>query len=278
MVLLVKAGRRQFSEFQVRHLFRTEVVCFNEDDVGEGCWYMTEKVDLQEETSRKGGKTARRSKSGGFLLGTLIAIVVAALIGGGGYAIYSIVDGSDETTSGIDEVSIAYAERNLANLFKSAQQTFIHRNGKRMAESIEELGENFSVGSGGTIIYREIWYARYGRPETDIPEVSKQEDWEKKALADPYRYAVLPVRNLETPQLDARTSVLVALPVAETDLPALLVVAGPVRSDPADFLREWPVRRIITKEGSKMLRDRVKAGSAYDKVFADKLAPHIESL
>ena len=217
------------------------------------------------------------SRTGSFITGALIALVVAALIGGGGYAVYRYTR-EDTAKSHIDTDAIANAEQNLANLFKSAQQTFIHRNQTRMAASIEELGENFSVGSNGTIIYREIWYARYGRPESDIPEPSKQEDWERKALADPYRYAVLPVKDLESPKLDDRTSVLVAIPVAETSVPGLVMVAGPVRNDPADFLREWPIRRVTTAEGCRMIRKRVEAGQPYDKPFAEALAPHFEEL
>ena len=237
-----------------------------------------------------------KNKNGSFIVGALIALAVAAVAGivagtetGREAAkractyVKELIGGTDGGEDGgtqrrIDEGAIANAGRNLGNLFKSAQQNFIHKNGKRMAASIEELGENFTIGSNGTIIYREIWYARYGRPDSDIPEPTKQEDWEKKALADPYRYAVLPVSGLETPELDARTSVLVALPVAETDSPALIVVAGPVRNDPADFLREWPVLRIVTQEGCRFLRELVDAGAAYDRTFADKLAPHIEAL
>lgn len=233
--------------------------------------------DNTEATRRTTVDTTKEKKHGSFLLAALITIVVAAIAGGTGYVIYERTR-NDGSTNRIDEGAIANAERSLENLFKSAQQTFIHRNQTRMAASIEELGENFSVGSNGTIIYREIWYARYGRPESDIPEPSKQEDWERKALADPYRYAVLPVKDLESPGLDDRTSVLVAIPVSETSVPGLVMVAGPVRNDPADFLREWPIRRITTAEGCRMIRKRVEAGQPYDKAFADALSPHFEEL
>lgn len=145
----------------------------------------------------------KRKGSISFLTGTLISVVAVAVVGGSSYAVYRHISARATVTTRIEETSVAYAKRNLENLFKSAQQSFIHRNGKRMAASIEELGENFTIGSNGTIIYREIWFARYGRPESDIPPKAQQEEWERKALADPYRYAVLPVRDLESPELDA---------------------------------------------------------------------------
>lgn len=207
---------------------------------------------------------------------TLAAVALAAMAVGGGCAIYRYLHTGDCSVFRIPETSVAYAARNLENLFKSAQQTFIHRNGKRMGASIEELGEHFTIGSNGTIIYREIWYARYGRPESDITPVAKQDDWERKALADPYRYAVLPVHGFESLELDDRTSVLVAIPVSGKNVPGLLVVAGPVRNDPADFLRKWPVKRIVTPEGCQLLRDRIDAKKPYDPAFAEELSPHFE--
>ena len=219
-----------------------------------------------------------QSTSASFLVGALVAVAIAAVAGGGGYAWYRHMHYLPGTPKRIAETSVAYAARNLENLFKSAQQTFIHRNGKRMGASIEELGEHFSIGSNGTIIYREIWYARYGRPESDITPVPQQDDWERNALADPYRYAVLPVRNLESPELDDRTSVLVAIPVSPTDIPGLLVVAGPVRNDPADFLRKWPIKRIVTPEGCSLLRERIDSEKPFDKTFAEEISVHFEEL
>lgn len=212
------------------------------------------------------------SKNGSSVVGVISVSAVCALLMA---CVVLILGGSRGSEIGPE--AIANAELNLENLFKSAQQNFIHRNGK-MAASIEELGENFTIDSNGTIIYRDIWYARYGRPATDIPEESKQDDWEKKALSDPYRYAVLPVSGLATPTLDARTSVIVALPENENAIPALILVAGPIRRDPEDFQRKWAIKRVVTNEGCRMLRKQIDARAAYDKAFEEKLTPHFELL
>lgn len=56
------------------------------------------------------------------------------------------------------------------------------------------------------------------------------------------------------------------------------MVAGPVRRDPADFLRKWPMQRIVTTEGCKLLRSRIDSQRPYDKDFADEVEKHFEEL
>ena len=53
-----------------------------------------------------------------------------------------------------DEAEITYAEKNMRILFSSAQNTFIHRNGERMATSIDELGPGFGIGKHGALSTR----------------------------------------------------------------------------------------------------------------------------
>ena len=209
------------------------------------------------------------NNSGSFLVGALVAVVIA-LCAGGGYVAYKHWS-TGPIGAQIAEREIVRAETNLVKIFSSAQRTFIHRNQSRMATSLEELGDGFSIGASGTIIHRNIWYARFGRPDVDIPPREKQEEWERDALADPYRYVVMPVRDLSSPEADARTSVAVALPVDDTAVPVLVQVAGPVRRDPDDFLREWPTLRLYNHEACRLVRIAIRDGEAYTKRFHDRL-------
>ena len=147
MVLLVKAGRRQFSEFQVRHLFRAEVV---------------------DETIKVRRGTIVMNKNGSFIIGTLIALAVAAVAGlvagteTGREAVKQAYDGVKRLIDGqpptplpdslISDAEVAYATTNLFHLFRDAQYDYIHRHGV-MAKSVTELGDGFSIGSFGSLIH-----------------------------------------------------------------------------------------------------------------------------
>ena len=153
-----------------------------------------------------------------------------------------------------DADEIAQAEKNMRRIFSSAQNTFIHRNGARMAGSIEELGAGFRVGEHGALIYEDIWEARY-RADGQMP-------------AGPYRYAVLPVSGLSSEQDDARTTCIVAVPTRE-GRPALLMLAGPVVNDPQDFLKAWPIRRIEAADARARIEGAVKRGRAFGPDMVD---------
>lgn len=154
---------------------------------------------------------------------------------------------------------ISRAERNVRALFASAQNTFIHRNGKKMARSIDELGAGFKVGQNGALIYEEIWIARFNAPKND----SLSEN-EKLYLSRPYRYAVLPVEGLLNAEQDARTTCVVALSKNDA-CPTLVMVAGPVVSDPGDFLKNWEILHIKDSESKKYVRKLVESSQSYSK-------------
>lgn len=189
-----------------------------------------------------------------------VALGLSALLALGALA---LVFGRLRTPS-VDEREVAYAEKNVRILFSSAQNTFIHRNGSRMAASIEELGAGFRVGEHGALIHENIWEARFresGRPEGEVAE---------RACARPYRYAVLPVKGLSDEKGDARTTCVVALPV-RGGYPALLMVAGPVVDDPQDFLKAWPVLRVESEGARAAIRDAVERRRAFDRELGNLL-------
>ena len=155
-----------------------------------------------------------------------------------------------------DEAEITYAEKNMRILFSSAQNTFIHRNGERMATSIDELGPGFGIGKHGALIYENIWVARVGADTQQTGELVVS------MLRRPYRYAVLPVTGLSTRQEDARTTCVVALPVKE-NYPMLVMVAGPVVNDPQDFLKPWRIVRIKNSALVAQVENAIKDGQAF---------------
>ena len=186
------------------------------------------------------------------------------LADGGGPA---IADGS------IDSSEIAYATTNLFHLFRDAQYDYIHRHGGIMAKSVTELGNGFSIGSFGSLIHEEIWLARIDRPEDEHVSADKQSRLERDILARPYRYAVLPVEKCFGEALDRRTTCVLAVPVGSDDKPLLVLLGGPIRSDPRDFYRPHRIHEVSAGSSLKAFRDAAKNGRPVDKMFLDRNLP-----
>ena len=217
------------------------------------------------------------SQSGSFLVGALIALAVAAVIGGGGYAVYEYIikppSPPPSPPSAIDAEQIAYATTNMFHLFRDAQYDYIHRHGGTMAKSVTELGDGFSIGSFGSLIHEEIWLARLDRPEGECVPQSQQSQLERNILARPFRYAVLPVANCFGDALDARTTCILAVPVAPDAEPMLVMLAGPIRSDPRDFYQSYPIHEVSDASSRKAFREAAKNGTPVDKAFFDQNLP-----
>ena len=203
-----------------------------------------------------------------------LAIAVAAVIGGGGYVVYKLYNPTPESSQDrINAEQIAYATTNMFHLFRDAQYDYIHRRGGRMANSVTELGNGFSIGSFGSLIHEEIWLARFDRPEEEYVPESQQSPLERNILARPYRYAILPVQGCNSAALDARTTCILAVPVTKDEKPMLVLLAGPVRSDPADFYRTYPIHEVSDESAYKAFQDAVVNGKPVGKSFLDKNLP-----
>lgn len=212
-------------------------------------------------------------ESGSFLAGTLIAIAVVAILGGGGYVAYKALSQPPEPQPSCpetDESEIAHATTNMFHLFRDAQYDYIHRHDGVMATSITQLGNGFSIGSFGSLIHEEIWLARYDRPEEETINPPKS-DMEKAALARPYRYAILAVKDCwDKPVLDARTTCILAIPVSpngQDSIPMLVLLGGPIRSDPRDFIRQYPIHRISDATACRAFRDAASSGKPVSREF-----------
>ena len=215
-------------------------------------------------------------KTGSITVCALVALIVAvaAAIGGGGYVVYKIRQSPPSPPPGsIDDEQIAYATTNMFHLFRDAQYDYIHRRGGKMASSVTELGNGFSSGSFGSLIHEEIWLARFDRPEEEYVPEAKQSQLERNILARPYRYAILPVQGCNTPALDARTTCVLAVPVAKNDSPLLVLFAGPIRSDPGDFYKSYPVHKVSDETARNAFRDAVVKGMPVNKAFLDLNLP-----
>ena len=148
------------------------------------------------------------------------------------------------STNRVVEISAdeqTYAKKTLRTLLSSAQNTYIHRNQTRMAGSIEELGDGFTMGSYGALIYEEIWAARMGCPQKERERRLEKNPKLRASLGRPYRYAILPVKGARSERLDNRTTCLIALPDDPSQIPGLVMIAGPIEKDPQDFSRDWNV-------------------------------------
>ena len=161
----------------------------------------------------------------------------------------------------------------MLHLFRDAQYDYIHRHGGKMANSVTELGNGFSIGSFGSLIHEEIWLARFDRPEKEYVPEAQQSQLERNILARPYRYAILPVQGCNSAVLDARTTCILAVPVAKDDAPLLVLFAGPIRSDPGDFYKSYPVYKVLDEAARDAFRDAVAKGMSVDKAFLDLNLP-----
>lgn len=203
-----------------------------------------------------------------------LVVAVAAVIGGGGYVVYKMYNPIQTSSSDrIDAEQIAYATTNMFHLFRDAQYDYIHRRGGRMANSVTELGNGFSIGSFGSLIHEEIWLARFDRPEDEYVPESQQSPLERNILARPYRYAILPVQGCNSPALDARTTCILAVPVTKEEKPMLVLFAGPVRSDPADFYCPYPIHEVTDETACKAFQDALGKRVPVDKAFLDQHLP-----
>ena len=229
------------------------------------------------------------NKNGSFIIGAIIALAVAAVAGlmvgteTGREAVKQAYDGvrrligeqPPPPTSLISDAEIAYATTNLFHLFRDAQYDYIHRHGGVMAKSITELGDGFSIGSFGSLIHEEIWLARFDRPESDYVPLSRQSQLEKNILARPYRYAILPVENCFGAEADKRTTCILAIPVAPDAQPLLVMVGGPIRSDPRDFYKSYPIHQVFDASNRNAFREAASAGASVsiDKEFFSRSIP-----
>lgn len=236
------------------------------------------------------------NRNGSFIVGLLIAIVAAAsaaLVAGtetgrevarDAYdGVKRLICGGDEQPptlpSQINPAEIAYATTNMFHLFRDAQYDYIHRHGGTMARSITELGDGFSIGSFGSLIHEEIWLARFDRPEREYASPSQQTKLERNILARPYRYAVLPVENCFGVEEDKRTTCILAIPVASDAEPLLVMIGGPIRSDPRDFYKSYPVHQVSDTAMRNAFRKAVAGGEtvSVDKAFLDQNLPGWDS-
>lgn len=216
------------------------------------------------------------SQTGSVTVCTIVALVVAvvAAIGGGGYVVYKFSkDTPKATPRHIDDEQIAYATTNMFHLFRDAQYDYIHRRGGKMANSVTELGNGFSIGSFGSLIHEEIWLARFDRPEAEYVPDAQQSQLERNILARPYRYAILPVQDCNSPALDARTTCILAVPVANDDSPLLVLFAGPIRSDPGDFYKAYQIHKVYEEFAREAFRDAAVKGVPISKTFLDQNLP-----
>ena len=182
-----------------------------------------------------------------------------------------LFDGDEPVADGrtIDLGEIAYAKANMFHLFRDAQYDYIHRHGGTMAKSVTELGNGFSIGSFGSLIHEEIWLARIDRPEDEYVAEDKQSRLERDILARPYRYAILPVEKCFGEALDRRTTCVLAVPVGSDDKPLLVLIGGPIRSDPQDFYRSYRIHEVVEGSSLNAFRDAVKTGIPVDMTFLD---------
>lgn len=217
------------------------------------------------------------NRAGSITVCALVALFVAVVvgIGGGGYVVYKLRKEAPTSMSGhSDAEQIAYATANMYHLFRDAQYDYIHRHGGKMANSVTELGNGFSIGSYGSLIYEEIWLARFDRPEEEYIPDTQQSQLERNILARPYRYAILPVQGCNSAALDARTTCILAIPVTKGDEPLLVLLAGPIRSDPGDFYRQYPVHKVSDEIARQEFRDAAINGAPVDKAFLDRNLPN----
>ena len=176
-------------------------------------------------------------------------------------------------SSQINAEQIAYATTNMFHLFRDAQYDYVHRHGGTMANSVSELGNGFSIGSHGSLIREEIWLARFDRPENEYVPEAQQSQLERNILARPYRYAILPVQGCNSSALDSRTTCILAVPVTREEIPMLVLFAGPIRSDPADFYRPYPIHKVSDATACEAFRDAAVKGKPVDKAFLDRNLP-----
>lgn len=230
-------------------------------------------------------------KNGSFIIGLLVGIVAAAsaaFFAGtetGREIVKEAYEGGKRLIVGdkpepmlqaqIDSSEIAYATTNMVHLFRDAQYDYIHRHGGTMAKSITELGNGFSIGSFGSLIHEEIWLARFDRPESDYVPTSRQSQLEKNILARPYRYAILPVEDCFGAEADKRTTCILAIPVLPDAQPLLVMMGGPIRSDPQDFYKSYPIHQIFDASIRNAFREAASAGASVsiDKDFLSRSIP-----
>ncbi len=246
------------------------------------------RVEVVAATIKAREREWNMNRNGSFIIGTIIAIAVAAVAGlvagteTGREAVKQAYDGVKRLIGGqpptplpdslISDAEIAYATTNLFHLFRDAQYDYIHRHGV-MAKSVTELGDGFSIGSFGSLIHEEIWLARFDRPEGDYIPSSKQSRLERDILARPYRYAILPVETCFGNDLDQRTTCVMALPVSSDASPMLVMLGGPIRSDPRDFYRPCQIHNVTDATSRKAFRDATGKSAPVSKVFLDEYLP-----
>lgn len=204
----------------------------------------------------------------------LITVAIAVGIAVAGVIVYRPEAGKAvvEYLCGGGEISAQEkenAQTKMRKIFTSAQNSFVHRmkHDRRMATSIDELGDGFR--SNGTLIYYDIWLSRYGRPDVEKCRDEDQE-FEREALASPYRYAVIPVSGLFGDK-DRFATCIIAIPSKNEGTPALVMLAGPVENDPGDFRRDWKIHEVTDIEKISFIRQRLAEHGCCDKQFNEMI-------
>ncbi len=229
------------------------------------------------------------NRNGSVLVGVLVVLAVSAatVFFAGTETGRKVVKGARDGLKGIfvkngpvvdnstiiSPSEIAYATTNMFHLLRDAQYDYIHRHGGTMAKSVTELGNGFSIGSFGSLIHEEIWLARLDRPEDEYVPETKQSRLERDILARPYRYAILPVERCLGEALDRRTTCILSVPVSSDAKPLLVLLGGPIRSDPKDFYRPYQIHEISEGASRKAFQDAAKNGTSVDKDFLDRNLP-----
>lgn len=204
-----------------------------------------------------------RSRRGGLdVLATLLALVLAIVAVG---VSVSIIGSQD--TDRIGEEEQQKAKDTLSLIFTSAQNSFVHKSGGVMAGSLEELGDGFTIGSFGSLIYEDIWAASIKCKAEESTERAMGNALVRKRLESPYRYGILKVKGVASEKEDDLTTCIVAVPFPFDGhkSPALVMLAGPIRNDPSDFMKAWPIVNVENISTIAMIRKWVEEGIPVDE-------------
>ncbi len=213
-------------------------------------------------------KSMRRSARDlglGFMVGVGLCVFLGPCSGCKWFM--SVINQSPRATSRTEvivEEEQNEAQKIMAKIFSSAQNSFAHKSNGIMACSIEELGDGFTIGKYGALIYEEIWAARITCPKEEADERANNSVPVKKMLERPYRYGVMKVQGISSKMNDNLTTCIVAVPANDKVVPALVMLAGPVERDPQDFMKTWPVARVDDLDTVRKIREWVSSGKPFD--------------
>jgi len=207
----------------------------------------------------------------------IVVVVVGVLCGVAVWQREAITEKAKDITGKVkalisqDDVSVGVAvesaEMNLRRLI-SAQNSYVHRQMKnrRLARSIDELGNG--IKGNGCVIYSDIWYSRSGG---DKQLLNLDAELQEQVRSHPYSYSIMPLRDVYGGRDDELSCLAVAIPKTDGLLPMLVLSVGPIKSDPVDFHKKWPVFKILEKETMDLVKSAVDANSPCDKELLSKI-------